>query len=58
MTATITFKIQCPEDCSETQFETWLKQELGFRALDLRNPLVAYNLAKQSKTNLQIKLKK
>jgi len=44
LTATVSFTVTAPIDCSEAQFEQWIKQEIGAIPTDRTNPLFAFNL--------------
>lgn len=54
--AKVTFEIESPQDCSEKQFEEWLKMELGAIPTDVRHPLFIHDLrCKATKLKIEIK---
>lgn len=44
LTATVSFTVTAPVDCSEFQFEQWILQEIGAIPTDRNNPLFAFYL--------------
>lgn len=59
LTATVSFTVIAPAECSEAQFEQWIKQEIGFVPSDHNNLLFAYNLGDAPKLeNVKIKILK
>ncbi len=55
--AKVIFEIQAPQDCSEKQFEEWLKMELGAIPTDVKSPLFIHDLRCRTE-KLKIEIKK
>lgn len=54
--AKVIFEIQAPEDCSEKQFEQWLRMELGAIPTDPKHPLFIHDVrCKTEKLKIEIK---
>lgn len=56
MKAKVIFEIEAPVDCSEKQFEEWLKMELGAIPTDTKHPLFIHDLrCRTEKLKIEIK---
>lgn len=56
MKARVIFEIEAPEDCSEKQFEEWLKAELGVIPTDIKHLLFIHDLrCRTEKLKIEIK---